>query len=342
MSRRALFLTLLLTSAAAAQGQEIGKFTVDGEVTCTALDAKDYGSLLGFANGALTVFPTKWEKVIQLLPFPAHKKGITGGAFTPEGDFAVTASLDGTLKVWDAETCKKYVLDKNEGQAPPVPTPKRTISAHTSGATAVTVSPTGEHILSGGTDGAIKVWDLKTGKLVHAISGAHAGAVKGVQFRPKADQVVSAGADRLVKSWDTKKWTPVQKSEAIKAPINSLAVSPDGARIAVAAGAPSKKDRVGPIRVLDAETLRESFTLKGHEDGTTCVAFHPAKEELASGGADKVIRVWDLGTKEQASHAENAEPLRGLAITPASPRFAAVSATRVRWFNGFGERKKDD
>jgi WD40 repeat protein len=339
MSRRALLLSLVLSTAAAGQGPEIGKFSVDGEITCTALDPKDYGSLLGFANGALTVFPVTWERVIQLLPFPAHKKAVTAGAFSPDGDLAVTSSLDGTVKVWDAETCKKYVLDKNDGKAPPVPTPKLTIQAHTTGATAVTVSPSGEHILSGGAEGALKVWDIKTGKLVRAITAAHAGAVKGVLYRPKADQFISAGADRIVKSWDSVKGTPVLKSEPLKAPINGIAASPDGSRVAIASGVVSKKEKLGPIPVLDAETLREALVLKGHEDGTTCVVFHPTKAQLASGGGDKLIRVWDLTTKEEVSHADNAEPMRGLAVTPSGVRFAAVSATRVRWFQGFGEKK---
>ena len=157
MSRRALFVSLVLTAVAAGQGPELAKFTVDGEITCTALDPKDYGSLLGFSNGALTVFPVTWEKVIQMLPFPGHRKAVTAGVFTPDGELAVTASMDGTVKVWDAATCKKYVLDKNVGKAPAVPTPKLTIQAHSTGATAVTVGPNGEQILSGGAEGTLKV-----------------------------------------------------------------------------------------------------------------------------------------------------------------------------------------
>ena len=117
MSRRALFASLVFAAVATAQGRESAKFTVDGEVTCTALDPKDYGSLLGFAHGGLTVFPVTWEKVIQLFPFNGHRKAVTGGAFTPDGDMAVTSSMDGTLRCKDRGLCKCSRRERQEGPA---------------------------------------------------------------------------------------------------------------------------------------------------------------------------------------------------------------------------------
>ena len=80
-------------------------------------------------------------------------------------------------------------------------------------------------------------------------------------------------------------------------------------------------------------------TIDGHGDAVTCVLFHPKTAHLASGGADKTIRVWDLGKLEPVWSAENAEPMRGLAILPTGNRFATFSSTRVRWWPGFGVKE---
>src|SRR5262245_56797349 len=168
------------------------------------------------------------------------------------------------------------------------------------------------------------------------INAAHPGGVKTVLYRPDSDELLTAGADKTVKVWDGKKGTLVRKSEALKTAINGIAVSADGKKVAVASGEAKKR---GLIRVLDAGTLKEDFVLEAPDDVVTCVVFHPKTAHLGSGGADKTIRIWDLDEKKELSSAENAEPVRGVAITPDGNRFAAVSATRVRWFAGFVGKK---
>ena len=77
------------------------------------------------------------------------------------------------------------------------------------------------------------------------------------------------------------------------------------------------------IKIWDTSTGRELRALSGHTGSVWSAVFSPDGRRVASGGADKTVRVWDLGTKERASMAENAEPLRGLAITPDGKRFVA-------------------
>jgi WD40 repeat protein len=48
------------------------------------------------------------------------------------------------------------------------------------------------------------------------------------------------------------------------------------------------------VRVWDAATLREKFTLKGHKGRVFCLAFAPDSRHLISGGQDQVVRLWDL------------------------------------------------
>jgi WD40 repeat protein len=339
MSTRAFLSVLVFAAVAVGQRREVAKFTLDKEVTCTALEPTDRNALLGFVNGQILVFPTSGDKALTLYTFGGHRKAVTAGAFLPDGQEFVTGSLDGTVKVWETDAARKHfdTLNATGGKGnPPAPTPQLTIEAHSTGVTTMAVSADAAYLLTGGTDGTVKVWEVRTGKPVRTINSAHPGGVKTVLYLLDSDEYLTAGADKTVKVWDHKTGKLARKSEALKTAINGLAVSADGKKVAVATGEAKKR---GLIRILDADTLKEDFVLEAPDDVVMCVVFHPKTAHLASGGADKVIRIWDLAEKKVQSSAENAESVRGVAITPDGNRFAAFSATRVRWFAGFVGKK---
>lgn len=92
-----------------------------------------------------------------------HRGGINHIEYAPTGSVFISASQDGSIKVWDAISGK--VVRTIEG-------------AHSgkgrmySGATSATISKNGRYILSGGMDSTSKLWDLGSGKLIHSFLGA--------------------------------------------------------------------------------------------------------------------------------------------------------------------------
>src|SRR5262249_15636991 len=81
-------------------------------------------------------------------------------------------------------------------------------------------------------------------------------------------------------------------------PFYGVAYSPDGWRLAA-----GSRDRL--VRVWDAQTGQEIFTLKGHQGPVASVAFSPDGRRLASAGGESgarqqrlpgSIKVWDLQT----------------------------------------------
>src|SRR5947209_6271727 len=67
--------------------------------------------------------------------------------------------------------------------------------------TSVAFSPGGERLASAGRDGAVKVWNIKTGKVIQSVD-AHTGFVFSVAFHPDGKHLASVDADQQVKVWD--------------------------------------------------------------------------------------------------------------------------------------------
>jgi hypothetical protein len=79
-----------------------------------------------------------------------HTHYVTGVAVTGDGQRAVSASWDGTLKVWDLEKGRALV----------------TLEGHTSSVYGVAVTGDGQRAVSASEDKTLKVWDLVTGRVI--------------------------------------------------------------------------------------------------------------------------------------------------------------------------------
>ena len=72
-----------------------------------------------------------------------------------------------------------------------------------------------------------------------------------------------------------------------------MSFSPDGNRLASAS-----QDQT--VKVWDAQTGQETFSLKGHTDWVCSVAFRPDGKRLASASQDQTVKVWDARTGGEA------------------------------------------
>jgi WD40 repeat protein/tRNA A-37 threonylcarbamoyl transferase component Bud32 len=110
-------------------------------------------------------------------------------------------------------------------------------------------------------------------------------------------------------------------------PIRSVAYSPDGRRLASAAGEVNKP---GEVKVWDVVTGQELFCLREHQDLVSCMAFSPDGRWLvtANGGlrTPGEIKVWDAASGRFVRCLPgHSMPVRGLAFTRDGRRLASVS-----------------
>jgi WD40 repeat protein len=104
---------------------------------------------------------------------------------TLNGSRAVSASTDGTLKVWDLAT--GCALRKLDGHFGPV--------------WGVAATEDGKRAVSASEGKTLEVWDLESGLALHTLEG-HADRVLGVALMSAGKKAVSASYDKTLKGWD--------------------------------------------------------------------------------------------------------------------------------------------
>jgi WD40 repeat protein len=134
---------------------------------------------------------------------------------TPDGHFAVSASNDQTLKVWDIKTGEIV----------------RTLGGHTGSVRAVVVTPDGRFAISASGDETLKVWNIKTGEIVRTAEGQTHGSNARVVM-PDGRFAISASFDRTLKIWDIQTGKLIASFSG-DSPLGPCTISPDGRTIIV-------------------------------------------------------------------------------------------------------------
>jgi WD40 repeat protein len=134
--------------------------------------------------------------------------------------------------------------------------------------------------------GVARVWDGRTGALVHTLSG-HAGVVNQVTFDPTGRWIATASQDGTARLWSTATGRQVGVlRDDQQAAVRFVRFSPDGAL--VAAGGDG-----GAVAVWRVPSGRRLATLEGHTDAVEQGEFLD-RRTLVTGSLDGSGRVWDV------------------------------------------------
>jgi WD40 repeat protein/serine/threonine protein kinase len=264
----------------------------DSALTCVEISPDGKTLAAGSSDGMIYLLSAETGDLIRKLE--GHTAYVKNVAFSYES--SILASLDGggDVRLWDAAG----------GDVLPI------LDGKISNVWSIAFSPKGLMLATGnnvgdqssnlwdpdntytdaGGDGAVRLWDLSSGELLHTLWGDGRSSIRSVAFSPDGTIVV-AGSEGAIKLWDVASGSSLSALEGHTTFVNRVIFSPDGTILA-------SGDGYGGIRIWDTLSGDTIHQLQAHSGFVSILAFSPDGSTLVSVDGFGQIYFWDINSGE--------------------------------------------
>lgn len=263
-------------------------------------------------------------------PQDGHLSRVYSVVYSPDGNFLASASKDGTVDIWETSnlTVIKTLTLVND------------INQYNGyGAFAVAYSPDGKSLAAVAADGRLTVWNASTWELNYEVA-AHEGQVRAVTYSRDGKYIATGGADSIARVWNAATGEKVHDlhddEDGNHAGIEALVFNLDGSILFVG----GDNDKI----IYAWDMLTGQYSYKLNAPGTIAntvngLAVSPDGKLLASSGTDRLIRLWNIETKDiRMEIPGHVDWVYGLVFTASGSHLISASADRtIRiWDTAYG------
>jgi formylglycine-generating enzyme required for sulfatase activity len=150
-----------------------------------------------------------------------HTGGIRAVAFSADGQRVLSASADGTARLWDAVTGEQLAI----------------LQGHRRVVTDVRFLPGDDRAVTSSDDAAIHLWNLTTREVIRSFHG-HTGDVIAIDLSADGRRMVSCGHDPRLRLWDVETGQQIKDFEqsGYSGSWYDIALLPDGRSVLASPG----------------------------------------------------------------------------------------------------------
>lgn len=234
-----------------------------------------------------------------------HTAAIVSACFAPDGATALTASEDGSARLWNVDSTAGAALATQIA-----------VMKHAGPLMKAELSADGRTVLTVGSDFAACAWDARAGAPLRSMA-RHPAALLGAAIDPAGERFVTLCVDGLGRIWSTRREEPAIVLEGAEGVAASACFSPDGSLVAVS----SRADEIRLHDARDGHLVRQlSFTRKepklSQEGGVAVLAFRPGSDEIVAACGDRRLRFYSVSTGAIARDEVFTFIMNGMVLSP--------------------------
>jgi WD40 repeat protein/serine/threonine protein kinase len=224
-----------------------------GNLVCLAYEAATGTLASGGADGRVRLWD--FESLEPIGAWEVHRSGLHGVRFAPDGSAVAAAAMDGVIQVNDSEgnrLAKRSlhhelysVAYSPDGQLLAVSTNRgrchllearslktvRVLEGHEGTVFCSVFAPRARHVLTGGQDQTLRVWDAETGGCLGVYRG-HDDMVLECRYLPDGHHAASVSWDGTLRLWRLDLEDPIRTLVAHPGQVQAMDASDDGYYIA--------------------------------------------------------------------------------------------------------------
>lgn len=208
------------------------------------------------------------QLVTQKSPL-THATSVSGLQFLPAGDRVLSASDDGTARVWDLNGWPVFEL-----------------TGHIGPVTGTDVTPDGKLIATASLDGIARIWDGGSGRLLIQIPGMV--RLRAISIRSDGKAAVTGGSDGIARIWDIATGRQIGELKGQSSDIKSVHFSPDGSQVLIVT------DKVAQVWDSQGDKLLKEINF-GYES-VLRAAYAANGARIALLGTYQTAAIWDAKT----------------------------------------------